>query len=65
MSNWYQVPVSLPNLPNRMYFRYHFGSAIHRILPSNTGVVPVPTGTEPYRTVPGIFSTGTHFWGFR
>ncbi|MFS7936221.1 hypothetical protein Hanom_Chr05g00412991 [Helianthus anomalus] len=31
-----------------MYFRYRFGIGIHRFLPSNTGVVPVPTDTEPY-----------------
>ncbi|MFS7950286.1 hypothetical protein Hanom_Chr07g00581501 [Helianthus anomalus] len=31
-----------------VYFRYRFCTGIHRILPSNTGVAPVPTGTEPY-----------------
>ncbi|MFS7927663.1 hypothetical protein Hanom_Chr04g00311761 [Helianthus anomalus] len=65
MIKWYRVSVSVPNLSNRVYFRYRFGSGIHRFLPSNTGVVPVPTGTETYRTVPGIFGTDTHFWGFR
>ncbi|MFS7981266.1 hypothetical protein Hanom_Chr10g00948931 [Helianthus anomalus] len=33
-----------------MYFRYRFYTGIHRFLPSNTGDVPVPTGTEPYHT---------------
>ncbi|MFS8022572.1 hypothetical protein Hanom_Chr16g01441111 [Helianthus anomalus] len=33
-----------------MYFRYRFCTGIHRFLPSNTGVVPVPTSTEPYHT---------------
>ncbi|MFS8014634.1 hypothetical protein Hanom_Chr15g01346821 [Helianthus anomalus] len=32
-----------------MYFWYQLGTGIHRFLPSNTGVEPVPTGTEPYR----------------
>ncbi|MFS8027739.1 hypothetical protein Hanom_Chr16g01502261 [Helianthus anomalus] len=31
-----------------VYFRYRFCRGIHRFLPSNTSVVPVPTGTEPY-----------------
>ncbi|MFS7984311.1 hypothetical protein Hanom_Chr11g00984991 [Helianthus anomalus] len=31
-----------------MYFRYQLGTGIHWFLPSKTGVVPVPTGTEPY-----------------
>ncbi|MFS7952655.1 hypothetical protein Hanom_Chr07g00609401 [Helianthus anomalus] len=31
-----------------VYFRYRFCTCIHRFLPSNTGAVPVPTGTEPY-----------------
>ncbi|MFS7913956.1 hypothetical protein Hanom_Chr02g00147791 [Helianthus anomalus] len=35
---------------NRVYFRYRFGTGFYRVLPFNTGVVPVPTGTEPYRT---------------
>ncbi|MFS8027111.1 hypothetical protein Hanom_Chr16g01494781 [Helianthus anomalus] len=38
------------NLLNRVYFRYRFGTSIHRVLTSNTSVVPVPTGTVPYRT---------------
>ncbi|MFS7931749.1 hypothetical protein Hanom_Chr04g00359641 [Helianthus anomalus] len=33
-----------------VYFRYQFNTVIHQFLPSNTGVVPVPTSTEPYRT---------------
>ncbi|MFS7994791.1 hypothetical protein Hanom_Chr12g01110241 [Helianthus anomalus] len=33
-----------------VYFRYQFCTDIHRFLPSNTGTVPVPTGTEPYHT---------------
>ncbi|MFS8005641.1 hypothetical protein Hanom_Chr13g01239711 [Helianthus anomalus] len=33
-----------------VYFRYRFCTGIHRFLPSNTGVVPVPSGTEPYHT---------------
>lgn len=33
-----------------VYFRYRFCTGIHRFLPSNTGAVPVPTGTEPYHT---------------
>ncbi|KAF5765156.1 hypothetical protein HanXRQr2_Chr15g0700441 [Helianthus annuus] len=33
-----------------VYFRYRFCTGIHRFLPSNTGVVPVPTSTEPYHT---------------
>ncbi|MFS7960902.1 hypothetical protein Hanom_Chr08g00708481 [Helianthus anomalus] len=32
------------------YFRYRFCTGIHRFLPSNTGAVPVPTGTESYHT---------------
>ncbi|MFS8005731.1 hypothetical protein Hanom_Chr13g01240791 [Helianthus anomalus] len=31
-----------------VYFRYLFCTGIHRVLPSNTGVVPVLTSTEPY-----------------
>ncbi|MFS7940865.1 hypothetical protein Hanom_Chr05g00469331 [Helianthus anomalus] len=31
-----------------VYFRYRFCTDIHRFLPSNTGAVLVPTGTEPY-----------------
>ncbi|MFS8012047.1 hypothetical protein Hanom_Chr14g01316111 [Helianthus anomalus] len=33
-----------------VYFRYRLCTCIHRFLPSNTGAVPVPTGTEPYYT---------------
>ncbi|MFS8029056.1 hypothetical protein Hanom_Chr16g01517831 [Helianthus anomalus] len=33
-----------------VYFRYRFCTSIHRFLPSNTGAVPVTTGTEPYHT---------------
>ncbi|KAJ0488755.1 hypothetical protein HanHA300_Chr12g0436371 [Helianthus annuus] len=33
-----------------VYFRYRFCTGIHRFLLSNTGAVPVPTGTEPYHT---------------
>ncbi|KAJ0480606.1 hypothetical protein HanIR_Chr13g0633631 [Helianthus annuus] len=33
-----------------VYFRYRFCTGIQRFLPSNTGAVPVPTGTEPYHT---------------
>ncbi|MFS7963517.1 hypothetical protein Hanom_Chr08g00738971 [Helianthus anomalus] len=33
-----------------VYFRYQFGTGIHWFLPSNGGIVPVPTGTEPYPT---------------
>ncbi|MFS8003488.1 hypothetical protein Hanom_Chr13g01214571 [Helianthus anomalus] len=50
MSKWYRVPVPVSNLANRLYFRYRFGTGIHRFLPSNTSVVPVSTGTEPYHT---------------
>ncbi|MFS7932951.1 hypothetical protein Hanom_Chr04g00374011 [Helianthus anomalus] len=50
-----------------VYFRYRFCTVIHRFLPSNTGAVPVPTGTEPYHTryiryrypLLGISVTGT------
>ncbi|MFS7904316.1 hypothetical protein Hanom_Chr01g00034651 [Helianthus anomalus] len=34
----------------RVYFRYRFCTGIHRFLPSNTGAVPVLSGTEPYHT---------------
>ncbi|KAJ0617822.1 hypothetical protein HanHA89_Chr02g0046161 [Helianthus annuus] len=50
MSNWYWVPVLVSNLSNQVYFRCRFGTGIHRFLPSNTVVIPVLTGTEPYRT---------------
>ncbi|KAJ0555920.1 hypothetical protein HanRHA438_Chr07g0295951 [Helianthus annuus] len=33
-----------------VYFRYWFCTGIHRFLPSNTGAVPVLSGTEPYHT---------------
>ncbi|MFS7921255.1 hypothetical protein Hanom_Chr03g00234651 [Helianthus anomalus] len=33
-----------------VYFWYRFYTGIHRFLPSNTSVVPVPTGIEPYHT---------------
>ncbi|KAJ0929107.1 hypothetical protein HanRHA438_Chr04g0201291 [Helianthus annuus] len=33
-----------------VYFRYQFCTDIHRFLPSNTGAIPVPIGTEPYHT---------------
>ncbi|MFS7928415.1 hypothetical protein Hanom_Chr04g00320481 [Helianthus anomalus] len=33
-----------------VYFRYRFCTVIHRFLPSNTGALSVPTGTEPYHT---------------
>ncbi|MFS7924775.1 hypothetical protein Hanom_Chr03g00276651 [Helianthus anomalus] len=48
MSKWYWVSVPRSNLSNRVYFRYQFGTGIHRILPLNTGVVPVSASTEPY-----------------
>ncbi|MFS7949804.1 hypothetical protein Hanom_Chr06g00575821 [Helianthus anomalus] len=33
-----------------VYFQYRLCTCIHRFLPSNAGVVPVPSGTEPYYT---------------
>ncbi|KAJ0520475.1 hypothetical protein HanIR_Chr10g0459841 [Helianthus annuus] len=33
-----------------VYFWYRFRTGIHRFLPSNTGVVPIPTCTEPCHT---------------
>ncbi|MFS7933756.1 hypothetical protein Hanom_Chr04g00383561 [Helianthus anomalus] len=65
-------PVPVPNLPNRVPFRYRlltfsvpvrYGTGIYRFLPSNTGTEPYRTGYIRYR-YPLLRIFGTSTFGF-